>query len=99
MKKATKKEVLDLSVEQEEKYFNLVWFARKSQKDMEIPEVKKGVLEVIKKYPTEVKNLQGKDGDWEHGFNSGCLAAFRFIITAMTENVEDAKDFFPELDS
>lgn len=99
MKKATKKEVLDLSVEQQEKYFNLVWFARISEGHLEIPKVKEKALEVIKKYPTEVKNLQGKDGDWEHGFNSGCLAAFRFIITAMTENVEEAKDFFPELDS
>ena len=66
---------------------------------MEIPEVRKAVLDVMKKYPTEVKNLQSESGDWQHGFNSGCLAAFRFIISAMTESVDEAKDFFPELDS
>ena len=52
--------------------------------------------------------------DWEHGFNSGCLAAFRFALTALdrgtywnqefeewmpTGGIEDAIDLFPELDT
>ena len=52
--------------------------------------------------------------DWEHGFNSGCLAAFRFALTALdrehqwedelgdwcpTGGIEDAIAFFPDLDT
>ena len=52
--------------------------------------------------------------DWEHGFNSGCLAAFRFALTALdrelywndefeewlpTGGIEDAVSEFPELDT
>ena len=52
--------------------------------------------------------------DWEHGFNSGCLAAFRFALTALDRElywneefeewlpiggIEDAIDLFPELDT
>ena len=99
MKKATKKEVLDVSIEQAEKYFNLVWLARKSQDDMNIPEIREGILAVIKKYPKDTDDLQGENGDWTHAFNNGCLATFRFIIDAIEYGVEEAQDNFPHLDS
>ena len=39
------------------------------------------------------------NSDWEHGFNSGCLAAFRFIQTALQEDVGTAEREFPSLDT
>ena len=100
MKKATKKQVLNLSVEQQAKYCDLVWYARSRPENIEIKGVREAKRRIEKAHPTEISNLMNEElGDWAHGFNSGCLSAFRFIITAMTENVEGAKDLFPELDS
>ena len=47
-------------------------------------------------YPYEVSALSD---DWNHGFNSGCLAAFRFIQTAIQEDVGTAEEEFPSLDT
>lgn len=38
-------------------------------------------------------------GDWQHGFNSGCLAAFRYITLLIEEGKELAEEEFPDLDS
>jgi len=89
MKKATKQELLKLSIEQAEKYCDLVWYARSKQKAKSFEE----------KYPNEIKALQGEYGDWYHGFNSGCLAAFRMILTGFENGIDEANKNFPELDS
>ena len=78
---------------------------------------------VEKKYPNEVARLKEEvkvgevvfsSPDWEHGFNSGVLAAMRFVLTAFDDTtetceetgeelcfggVENARDTFPELDT
>ena len=130
-----------------EKYFDLVWYARKHpQVDTEYwgrqaPDIRNGAFRAMEKieqkYPDEVAKLNGEfpakfnsqnipeelrerltkaftNTDWEHGFNSGCLAAFRFALTAIdrdfywndeleewfpTGGIEDAIDLFPELDT
>ena len=77
----------------EKKYEQLVWYARKTPASDEaywkgVPEeIKNGALNaasrVEEQYPEEISRLRDSGtGDWEHGFNSGCLAAFRFILTA-----------------
>ena len=34
-------------------------------------------------YPDEIDRLKGEDSQFSHGFNSGCLAAIRYVMTAM----------------
>lgn len=98
MKKATKKEVLEMAIKQEEKYVELVWFAR-SGRNLHIPAVVLQRERIEKMYPEEVKQLQGESGDWAHGFNSGMLAGMRLITSMMEVDVEHAEENFPELDS
>ena len=78
----------------EKKYFDLVWYARSPGKD-DIHEVYKGTPESIIQgslngqakveeiYPDEIDQLKGENSSWSHGFNSGCLAAMRFVMTSM----------------
>jgi hypothetical protein len=86
---------------QEEKYFNLVWYARKPPREDAVywlttpPEIRgkafEAMTEIETLYPKEVEELRSPErGDWEHGFNSGALAVFRFFITALDdEMIED----------
>lgn len=93
----------------EHKYFNLVWYARKNPNEDDsywdgVPEaIKEGAFEAManveRDYPVEVDELQSDDSDWHHGFNSGVLAALRFVMTANEINIEQAKEWFPELDT
>ena len=54
---------------------------------------------VEKKYPDECKQLNNEEeGQFEHGFNSGCLAIVRHI-RAIIEEDEDAIGSFPQLDT
>ena len=70
----------------EEKYFNLVWYARKAPPDdaehwaETTAEIKTAALNEMAKveemFPDEVDALKCPDcGDWNHGFNSGMLAS------------------------
>jgi hypothetical protein len=82
-----------------EKFDSLVWYARSNPKNDHI----KGVLENRKRieesYPTEVLDLGGVEGQWHHGFNSGCLAGLRFVLDLSDNGVEYAKEEFPSLDT
>jgi len=98
MKKATKKQVLEHSVAMSQKYFDLVWYAR-SGHNAHLPYVEEERKKIEKLYSNEVNELSGDEADWTHGFNSGALAAFRFILTIMEEGIEEAYQDFPELDS
>ena len=101
-------DVLDLIGGQLEKYESLVWFARKYPADHEswdkVPaDIKQGALNAASRveelYPDEVDRLRSEEcGDWEHGFNSGVLAALRFVLHA-AEDPEAAMDEFPMLDT
>ena len=97
MKKA---DVMSKLLEFCKKYDDLVWFARKDPAWMHDghPSMP-GMVEVIMKYPKESKELGEEDGDWHHGFNSGCLAAFRLAIGLLEcrGNGQDEIDNFPEL--
>ena len=93
----------------EEKYFDLVWYARKSPlEDAEYwsdtpAEIKTAagneMAKVEEIFPDEVDALKCPDcGDWNHGFNSGMLAALRFVIHA-AEDPKEAQEDFPMLDT
>jgi len=99
--------------EMSEKYFDLVWLARKPHPNADPDYYKeddesgkkslKQQARVIGLYPDEVKELAGPEGDWTHGFNSGCLAAFRFVQECLDgflpDPIHDALQNFPTLDT
>ena len=109
-----KTEVKDHLIEMSSKYLDLVWYARKAPLDD--PDYWDGVPEEIKHgagnsmsrveemFPDEIDELKSDHGDWTHGFNSGMLAAIRFVLTAEYDDDPDgglqgAIEDFPELDT
>ena len=89
-------------------YDKLVWYARKAPAHHPswegVPEdIKTGALNSVARveemFPDECDELRGEHSDWTHGFNSGCLAAIRFILTAASEGPETAEEWWPELDT
>jgi hypothetical protein len=95
------KDVQDEISNLEQKYFELVWYARRQPHNLK--------NEIVKRKSDEVEERWGNEfsfptnGDWEHGFNSGCLAAFRFVLEAMDKSkfggLEQARENFPMLDT
>lgn len=88
--------------EMEKKYFDLVWYARAAPDAVKDGHVSMpGVVRIQMAMPDECERLASKDGTWEHGFNSGCLAAFRFALGIMGNagDVQMAEDEFPFLDT
>ena len=103
------------------KYEALVWYARSHPASsidfwQKVPqEIREGAfkaqMEVEEDYPDEVVQLRSENSDWYHGFNSGMLAALRFVEIAQMEpqtvedpegswtygGVKDALEFFPDL--
>lgn len=94
-----KKKTLEKVEEMQEKYFQLVWFARKRPEDLYNPVCAKPMQEVMFLYPQDVKDLEREEGNWHHGFNSGMLAATRFFLEAECGSFQFALDEFPCLDS
>lgn len=63
-----------------DKYFDLVWYARKDDEDREeIPAVDKHMTRIEELYPEEIHDLVMHNTDWSHGFNSGALAISRLL--------------------
>ena len=102
-----KADVVELIEAKGEKYEQLVWFARKAPADDPfwdgVPfDIKEGALNSVSRvqemFPDEVDQLNGDHSNWEHGFNSGMLAAIRWVLHAAYDS-EQAEDFFPELDT
>ena len=49
-----------------------------------LPPTTKGKVTAREKYPEECAALSDPEtGDWEHGFNSGCLAVLRLALSAL----------------
>ena len=101
-------DVLENISEKLEKAEKLVWYARKAPADDPswdgVPEdIRTGALNAVARveemFPDDVDELRGEHGDWQHGFNSGVLAALRFVLTAASEGPETAEEWWPELDT
>jgi hypothetical protein len=111
-------------MEKEQKYFSLVWYARKVRfvihddgtrtpvtvNDLHdaYPEMGISGAELIserlssvrKESPTETKALDDcEDDNWQHGFNSGCLAAFRYALSMAEDMHRMGEEEFPFLDT
>ena len=87
------------------KYNDLVWYARSHPKqDTEYwrkhpSDIREGAFKAQERveaaYPFEVNALED---NWNHGFNSGCLAAFRYALTLLDEDTwtdEETGEEFP----
>ena len=94
-----KKQLLETIVQKQDKYVDLMWYARSNPKDINIEGVKENKERIEKLYPNEVKELQSENGDWQHGFHSGMVAALRYILTMDDMGKEAADEEFPMLDS
>jgi hypothetical protein len=99
MKKATKKEIIQKSLEMYEKYNKLVWYARTTPDRLSIPGVKEAIEQLEINNPNELKSLEEDDSNWTHGFNSGCSAAFHYILSLSDYGIEHADEEFPNLDT
>lgn len=75
----------------ESRYYDLVWLARNAAEccrdgHPSMP----AMIRLAKKYPAELKELKSDNGNWAHGFNSGCLAAFRFVLVMLEMETQGA---------
>ena len=91
-----------------QKYEDLVWYARKphyedvdthyADRPKDIREgCKRAIARVEEQYPNEINALMRDETNWTHGFNSGCLAAFRFCERALNPSMELDDYFLEEL--
>ena len=87
----------------EKKYWDLVWYARTSPSCLHDDHISMpGVVRIRMNMPDECNKLAGDQSEWQHGFNSGCLAAFRLALGLMSRKQSErefAKDSFPFLDT
>jgi hypothetical protein len=91
---------MELILQKENDYESLVWYARKSQEDIKKYDLKEHISKIETKFPAETTSLKStQTGDWQHGFNSGMLAGLRFVLSVREFGIEDAEEFFPELDT
>ena len=82
----------------QKKYGELVWFARRGPESMKMDLVKNRCHQIMEDHPIECELLWSEDdGDWQHGFHSGCYAILNMILTH--DDMLDAFDDFPQLDT
>lgn len=108
MPKMTFKQATPKIQKMHSKYADLMWYARSYPEghpywDKHSPKMVRGVMEsqanVERDYPVEVSELQEDDTNWHHGFNSGVVAAIRYIWDLMENGEEYADEIFPCLDT
>lgn len=96
----TKKELFEHIAQKEQMYFDLLWYVRKSPEHYEIPGVRENMIRIENAYPAEIQKLREDETHfWQHGFNSGMLAALRYVMSLDEVGTEFANDNFPELDT
>lgn len=83
----------------EQKYFDLVWYARTTADEQAS---QPGRRRVEAAWSADLEAMRDSDeSDWQHGFNSGCLAAFRLVqgLLGSEGDAEFAREQFPFLDT
>tara|TARA_B110000285_G_C15126665_1_gene620662 strand:+ start:54 stop:344 length:291 start_codon:yes stop_codon:yes gene_type:complete len=94
-----KKELIEEVIKLQDKYCNLVWYARSSPQNDHIEGVLENRKRIEESYPKEINQLIHSETNWEHGFNSGMLAGMRYILELSEGDFETAKEEFPFLDT
>jgi hypothetical protein len=81
-------------------YEDLLWIARvKPENYHSIPECKKNFDRISEQHPEAVNQLFNDESNWTHGFNSGLVAALRYVLEMKHYGIEFAEENFPNLDS
>ena len=95
-----KTQLLEIITKKEKKYRDLVWYARKTEHDRKDKKISKIIEKMEKQYPDEIEELLfGQNSEWDHGFNSGMLAALRYVMSLDKDGAELADEEFPMLDT
>jgi len=80
------------------KYQNLVWLGENSEWGLDHPGKREFAHRIAELYPEEADSLLCCDfGVWNNGFNSGMLAAIRFIHDSYRYDIKNAYELFPHL--
>ena len=97
---AARKPCIDAPVEEWEYFANTdgTGTYRKSDPKLTLS-CRTALQKIVDKYPEDYSLLKGKDGQFHHGFNSGALAAFRYVLDIIETGVEHAEEEFPNLDT
>ena len=120
-----REELIKRVSEMSDKYLDLVWYARSPHKSVIRDVYNKNSDDIIEsalnaqarieeKYPDDIDTFN-ESPDFKHGFNSGMLAALRYVLTANeiqyyddqeepgevfpVGGIEQAEEEFPWLDS
>jgi hypothetical protein len=82
----------------EQKYFDLVWYVRTTP-DEPVSQPGRGRVEAA--WSADLESLRSDESNWQHGFNSGCLTAFRLVqgLLGSEADAEFARQEFPFLDT
>lgn len=90
----------------ENRYFSLVWYARSNPEKINDENLRLKIEERMNKisneYSSDVEKLISCHDNFQHGFNSGCLAAFRLALGLLSNDSaerEFAIENFPFLDT
>ena len=93
-------EIVKAVAEKANFYDDLVSSARKTEEHYhKYPLVKELIDRLERDHPEEMEKLQGEDGDWTHGFNSGMLAGMRYVLSLHHMGKEQAEWEFTSLDT
>ena len=87
--------------ELEDRYCDLVWYARRGYLDPKVPAQDEEIERIRRQMFVEVLKLRGPHSRYHHGFNSGCLAILR-LVSGLLGDATDAKlalEEFPCLDT
>ena len=84
----------------ERQYCDLVWYARADKTDA-AHSGRPAIERIRVENPEAVAALCGPRGDWQHGFNSGCLALARLVLgwLGTTAESETGESEYPNLDT
>jgi hypothetical protein len=95
---AKKSDIANEIANWEKKYFDLVWYARTTPDE---PASQPGRTRVEAAWSADLDELRSDGTGWQHGFNSGCLAAFRLVqgLLGSKADAEFAREQFPFLDT
>lgn len=94
-----KRDLIENASKLETKYSDLLWYARTRPESYNIKGVPEHIERIETEYPNEVEELRGENGNWQHGFHSGMVAALRYVLTLDEIGLEQAQEEFPMLDS
>ena len=97
---AARKPCIDAPVEEWEYFANTDGTGTYRKSDPKITLACRTELQkIVDKFPEDYSLLKGQDGQFHHGFNSGALAAFRYVLDIIETGVEHAEEEFPNLDT